>query len=139
MDHSSYRIANALAGNPAGTAVLEVAFVGPELEFEDTRVVAVAGAEFAMAVDGTPVPGAHRLLKSAPGGASGSLIALVDRARTLRSPAASPCRIISEADPRMWRAVWEGSAAARSFAGDRLPLGEPAPKVREVRAKGGHY
>jgi len=52
LDPVSHRLANALAGNAASAATLEVTLDGPELEFEDERVVAVCGAEFALAVDG---------------------------------------------------------------------------------------
>ncbi len=55
MDPCSYRIANALVRNDRNQAALEIAFVGPEIEFEDERVVAVAGAEFVMNLDGVPV------------------------------------------------------------------------------------
>ena len=48
MDPWSHRLANALVGNPAEAATLEITLKGPELEFEDERIVAVAGAHFAM-------------------------------------------------------------------------------------------
>lgn len=47
MDLVSHRLANALVGNDASAAVLEVTLTGPQLEFADERVVAVTGAEFA--------------------------------------------------------------------------------------------
>ena len=56
MDPCSHRLANALAGNDADQATLEVTLVGPELEFDDERLVAVAGAEFELTVDGRPAP-----------------------------------------------------------------------------------
>jgi antagonist of KipI len=56
MDQYSYRVANALVGNPVEAAVLEVAIVGPELAFEDARIVAAAGAEFSITVDERMVP-----------------------------------------------------------------------------------
>ena len=56
MDPCSHRVANALAGNAAGSATIEVTLVGPELEFEDERVVAVAGAEFELTLDGRTTP-----------------------------------------------------------------------------------
>jgi antagonist of KipI len=56
MDPCSHRIANALVGNDPAAATLEVTLVGPELEFEAERVVAVAGAEFDLTVDGRSVP-----------------------------------------------------------------------------------
>jgi biotin-dependent carboxylase-like uncharacterized protein len=57
MDPVSHRIANALAGNAGDAAALEVTLVGPELVFDDERIVAVAGAEFEIAIDRQPVSG----------------------------------------------------------------------------------
>jgi antagonist of KipI len=56
MDPVSHRLANALVGNDADAATLEITLLGPELEFEAERVVAVAGAEFEMTLDNRPVP-----------------------------------------------------------------------------------
>jgi antagonist of KipI len=56
MDPYAHRCANALAGNGPGAATLEVTLVGPELEFEDRRLVAIAGARFAVTVDGRDAP-----------------------------------------------------------------------------------
>jgi antagonist of KipI len=54
MDPCSHRLANALVGNPREAATLEITLLGPELEFADERVIAVAGAEFDVSVDGRP-------------------------------------------------------------------------------------
>ena len=51
MDPFASRLANALVGNDPGDACLEVTLSGPELQFDDDRVVAVTGAEFALTVD----------------------------------------------------------------------------------------
>jgi antagonist of KipI len=56
MDSCSHRLANALVGNDESAATLEITLVGPELEFGDERLVAVAGAEFELSLDGRPVP-----------------------------------------------------------------------------------
>lgn len=56
MDAYAHRLANALVGNTAGAATLEVTLVGPELECDDERVIAMTGAEFEMTVDERPVP-----------------------------------------------------------------------------------
>jgi antagonist of KipI len=56
MDAYSHRLANALAGNVVGAATLEVTLVGPELLFDDERVIGVAGAEFELTVNGQAVP-----------------------------------------------------------------------------------
>jgi len=57
MDAASHRLANALVGNTADAATLEVTITGPEIEFDDERVVAVTGAQFEMAIDGTAARG----------------------------------------------------------------------------------
>jgi len=46
MDLVSHRLANAIVGNDANSALLEVTLTGPQLEFTDDRMVAVSGAEF---------------------------------------------------------------------------------------------
>lgn len=51
MDPAAHRVANALVGNDPDAATLEIAMLGPELEFADQRLVAVAGAEFRLTVD----------------------------------------------------------------------------------------
>ncbi len=56
MDPTSHRLANALAGNIGDTATLEVTAIGPELLFEDARLVAIAGAVFEIFVDDRLVP-----------------------------------------------------------------------------------
>ena len=56
MDPVSHRLANALVGNDADAAALEVTLLGPQLEFEDERVVAVTGAQFDITLDGKPMP-----------------------------------------------------------------------------------
>jgi len=56
MDPWSHRLANALVGNDRAAATLEITLVGPELEFDDERLAAVAGAEFELAVDDRPAP-----------------------------------------------------------------------------------
>jgi antagonist of KipI len=55
MDPVSHRIANLQVGNAASAATLEVTITGPELVFSDERVAAVAGAAFALTVNGRGV------------------------------------------------------------------------------------
>ena len=56
MDPMAHRLANALVGNDRDAATLEISLLGPEVEFEDSRLVAVTGAEFALAFDDRPAP-----------------------------------------------------------------------------------
>ena len=53
MDLFSHRLANAIVGNDANAATLEVTLTGPHLEFTDNRIVVVAGAEFENVPSGT--------------------------------------------------------------------------------------
>ncbi|HYD58673.1 MAG TPA: biotin-dependent carboxyltransferase family protein [Burkholderiales bacterium] len=46
MDEVALTLANALVGNDAGEAALEITVIGPELQFERDTLVAVCGAEF---------------------------------------------------------------------------------------------
>jgi antagonist of KipI len=55
MDIGAHRAANARTGNSAACATLEVTLVGPELEFADERIVSIAGARFALEIDGRMV------------------------------------------------------------------------------------
>jgi antagonist of KipI len=57
MDTYAHRLANALVGNPAGAATLEVTLIGPELVVDRAVTIAVAGAAFELAVDGHVVRG----------------------------------------------------------------------------------
>jgi biotin-dependent carboxylase-like uncharacterized protein len=54
MDRAAMRIANMLVGNPEDAAGLEAVFMGPELKFNEGALVAVAGAEMPVFVDGEP-------------------------------------------------------------------------------------
>jgi hypothetical protein len=46
MDPVALALANALVGNEAAEAALEITVIGPELSFEEEALVAVCGAEF---------------------------------------------------------------------------------------------
>jgi biotin-dependent carboxylase-like uncharacterized protein len=56
MDRLALRTANLIVGNPEDAAVLEAAFMGPELEFATDATVAVTGAELPPRVDGEARP-----------------------------------------------------------------------------------
>lgn len=125
MDPVSHRLANALVGNSRDAALLEVTLVGPELEFEDERLVAVAGADFDLSLDGRLVPshapftvaagshlrfGARRLGARAYLAVSGGITV----APTLGSRST---HLVS---------VMGGVGGRALAAGDRVPLGDPA-------------
>ena len=123
MDPWSHRIANALVRNDRNQAVLEVAFVGPEVEFEDERLVAVAGAEFVMSLDGAAVAQNAAFVAGA-----GSRLRFGARVRGSRAylaiagGVAVPPVMGSRATHLVSRlGGLEGRALA---AGDRVPLGD---------------
>jgi biotin-dependent carboxylase-like uncharacterized protein len=56
LDQFSLMAANRLVGNDDGAAVLECAYMGPELVFGEAAIVAATGAELEPRVDGEPQP-----------------------------------------------------------------------------------
>ena len=133
MDPCSHRLANALAGNDADQATLEVTLVGPELEFDDERLVAVAGAEFELTVDGRPAP-----MCAALHVANGSRLRFGRRSRGARAYLAiaggiSLPKILGSRATHLISAM--GGLGGRALkAGDELPLGQPTRPPRTSRA-----
>ena len=124
MDPVSHRLANLLVGNDADAATLEVTLLGPQLEFEDERVIAVTGAAFEILVDSKPMPmhapfvvssesqlrfGARRHGARAYVAIAGGIVV----PRTLGSRSTHLISGMGGIDGRPVR------------AGDRLPLGDP--------------
>ena len=54
MDTAAARMANILVGNAESTAVLEMHFPAPEIEFDDDAVFATCGADFGAQLSGSP-------------------------------------------------------------------------------------
>ncbi len=55
MDRDALLTANALAGNPADEAALELTGAGCTVRFESPNIFALAGADFSPALDGIPI------------------------------------------------------------------------------------
>lgn len=133
MDPFSHRLANALAGNAPDAAALEVTLVGPELEFDDERVVAVAGAEFDLRVDAQSVTDSSAFVVAA-----GGVLRFGPRRRGARAYVAveggiaTPPVLGSRATHVTSRM---GGLEGRPLkAGDRLPLGALRPgRIRNDR------
>jgi antagonist of KipI len=126
MDWRSHRVANALVGNTQHAATLEVALTGPELEFEDARVVAVAGADFDLTADGSPVS-----MYTPFAVAKGSRVLFGARRRGARAYLAISGGI-AVAEVLGSRATHIGSRMGglegrALVVGDHLPLGESGP------------
>ena len=124
MDPVSHRLANALVGNFPDAAALEITLLGPELEFEDERLVAVTGAEFDMTLDGKAVRSNAPFVAAA-----GSHLRFGERRRGARAYLAVSSGIavppmLGSRSTHLVSAM--GGAAGRALAaGDRLPLGDP--------------
>jgi antagonist of KipI len=133
MDLCSHRLANALAGNDADAATLEVTLVGPELGFDDERLVAVAGAEFELTVDGRRAPMCAPFVL-----ANGSRLRFGRRSRGARAYVAiaggiSLPKIFGSRATHLVSAM--GGLAGRALkAGDELPLGDPRRSPRTASA-----
>ncbi|MES2327975.1 MAG: biotin-dependent carboxyltransferase family protein [Bacteroidota bacterium] len=56
MDSIAMRVANILVGNDPSEAVIEMHFPAAEIEFEETVLIALAGADFSASVDGKEIP-----------------------------------------------------------------------------------
>lgn len=131
MDPYSHRLANALVGNDGDAATLEVTLVGPELEFEDERVVAVAGAEFELMLDGRTTPCCAPFMV-----ASGSRLRFGQRRRGTRAYVAiaggiATIPIFGSRATHLISAM--GGVEGRALrGGDRVPLGDPKRDERRV-------
>jgi antagonist of KipI len=133
MDSLSHRIANRLCGNDDSRATLEVTVIGPDLQFEEEAVVAIAGAKFQPRLDGAAVDTRGPIEVKA-----GARLSLGTRARGARAYIAvaggfdvepvlgsRSTSLIARMGPFGGRAL---------TAGDRLPLAADRPRrVDEIR------
>ena len=123
MAPCSHRIANALVGNDASAATLEIMLVGPEVEFEDERLVAVAGAEFVLTLDGRVesrnaafvAPAGSRLRFGSRGRGSRAYLAIAGGVAVTPTLGSRSTHVISRTGGLDGRAL---------AAGDRPPIGE---------------
>ncbi|HEY3042800.1 MAG TPA: biotin-dependent carboxyltransferase family protein [Vicinamibacterales bacterium] len=123
MDPYSYRLANALAHNESDEAALEVTLVGPEIEFDDERIAAVAGADFDLTLDGLSTP------MNAPFAVhAGSVLRFRTRRRGARAYLAIGGGIavppVLESRATHLPTAMGGLDGRPLRAGDRLPLGK---------------
>lgn len=137
MDQYSLAVGNMLVGNPDGAAALEATYIGPELEFTDSRSVAVTGADIDVTVNGEPVR-TWKTLRVSPG----DVLAV----QQVRAGARPYIAISGGVDVPLYlgsRSTYMltgiGGFEGRALVdGDGLPLGEPAsapPAGTEVPAE----
>jgi antagonist of KipI len=129
MDPVSHRLANAVAGNAPGAALLEITLLGPELAFDDERTVAIAGADFDVTVDGSDVPANARVRVPA-----GGRLRFGRRLRGARAYLAIEGGV--DVPPTLGSRATHVISAMGGFngrplrAGDRVPLGSKAATAR---------
>jgi antagonist of KipI len=128
MDGRAFRAANALVGNPARAAGLEITLAGPVLQADRELLIAVCGAEFELWVGGLRVPTWHAVYVR-PGGE----IRFGDCLRGARAylTVAGGVDVPTCLDSRSTCLAGhfgglEGRALRR---GDRVPLGAPQPDL----------
>ena len=122
MDPVSHRLANALVGNGRDAALLEVTLLGPELEFDDERLVAIAGADFELSLDGRPVPSRAPFIVSAGSRLRFGARQVGARAYLAVSGGIAVPPILGSRSTHVLSGM--GGVDGRALvAGDRLPLG----------------
>jgi biotin-dependent carboxylase-like uncharacterized protein len=133
MDPLSHRLANLLVGNDADAAALEITLLGPELEFETERVVAVAGAEFELTLDGRPASCGAAFVAAARTRLRFGARRSGARAYLAISGGVDTTPVLGSRSTHVISALggFEGRALR---AGDRLPLGRNEPGRRTARA-----
>lgn len=129
MDPFAHRLANAVVGNARDAATLEITLTGPELRFNVSRRIAVAGAEFLVFLDGDPVP--HATAVAVPEGAT---LRFGARRRGARAYLAVEGGLVTPATLGS-RATHvpsgTGGMCGRAIVtGDRLPVGAPVETTR---------
>jgi antagonist of KipI len=125
MDPVSHRLANALVGNGRDAALLEVTLLGPELEFEDERLVAVAGADFDLSLDGRQVPSHAPFTVAAGSHLRFGARRLGARAYLAVSGGITVGPVLGSRSTHLVSGM--GGVGGRAvLAGDRLPLGDPS-------------
>lgn len=135
MDMYSHRLANHLAGNDERAAALEVTLLGPHLQADADVICAVAGADFALDVDGRRLD-MHRAFTIRAGetlrfgprtdGARATFAVRggIDVPPSFGSRSTS---IISRMGPFDGRALKAGDRLPVGAAGDTPPAGVPRP------------
>jgi antagonist of KipI len=122
MDAYAHRLANALVGNHQRAATLEITLVGPDLELDEERLIAVTGADFDMTLNGDP-----RLMQAAFIVARGSRLTFGRRLRGARAYLAieGGIAVPPVLGSRATHVTTQmGGMEGRTLkAGDRLPIG----------------
>jgi antagonist of KipI len=133
MDPLALAFANALVGNDAREAALEITLLGPQLDFEEDALIALCGAEFDAALDGQPLPLQRPVLVRA-----GTRLATGRARRGARAYLGVAGGIALEpvlgSCSTYLPAAFGGLAGRTLRAGDRLPLAPDSAALANERA-----
>lgn len=125
LDGYSARVANLLAGNAEGSALLEIALRGPRLRFHQAARIAITGADIDAHADGIAIPGWRQV--DVPGGCELVIGPCRHGARAYLAIAGGVqvAAVLGSASTDL-RAGFGGMEGRGLAAGDRLALGPAA-------------
>jgi len=126
LDQYAFRAANLLVGNDENAAVLECTMLGPELEFKQDAIVAVAGAEMPPKVNGQSMPMYESF--AVPKGGRLSFGYLKAGARCYVAVAGGiDVPIVLGSRSTYGLGAFGGYCGRKLAVGDVLPVGQPEP------------
>ena len=132
MDGFALRAANRLVGNADTAAGLEVTLLGPEVQFAQSGLLAVTGADLNPCVDGCPIQMWHTIAVRA-----GSMLSFSGQRDGMRAYLAVDggidVPVVLGSRSTSTRTGLGGFEGRPLRAGDTLPVGEQAPGRRAAR------
>jgi KipI family sensor histidine kinase inhibitor len=131
MDRFSLAVANALVGNPANAAALEITLVGPALRFAGDTLITICGADLSPTVDGHPVPAWRPVLVRAGGTLRFGQCVSGCRACLAVAGGLTVPPVLGSRSTNL-RAGFGGVAGRALRAGDTLVAGRPSPAAERV-------
>lgn len=133
MDAFALRAANLLVGNPEGAAGLEITLAGPRIHFQESALVALAGADLGAEADGKPLP--PWLPARVPAGATLSFHAARSGCRGYLAVAGGVDVPVVLGSRSTYLAAAIGGMDGRALrSGDLLPVGEPPELALRIAA-----
>jgi antagonist of KipI len=131
LDAFATRLANLLAGNDDGAAVLELAQTGPELHFAQETLVAWCGADFDARLGAEPLP-RNRVIRVAAGETISFGFARSGMRAWLAVAGGIDVPLVLGSRSTYRRAGMGGHEGRPLAAGDNLKLGEPSAWAQQI-------
>lgn len=133
MDSLSHEVANQLVGNDTSMATLECTYTGPKFKVTTATVMAVAGAEMSIKVNGEPVPQWTAIELSAGDVVAGGFTATGSRAYFAFAGGIDVPLVLGSRST-YGSAKIGGLHGRRLAAGDEVPLGQWTGASTKARA-----